>query len=114
MSLLRLSTCVWLLLLLTLSVVPARDRPVLLPWHGAEHALAFGLAGALVSLATRGSAWRGLLAVLGFAILVELAQWPLTTRHARWSDLLVDSLAISAGYGLIVALRAWQARRVQR
>jgi VanZ family protein len=34
---------------------------------------------------------------IGFTLLLEISQVPLTTRHARLSDFLVDTLAVWLG-----------------
>jgi VanZ family protein len=42
---------------------------------------------------------------LAFALLVELSQIPLPSRHARMSDFIVDIVAIWFGIGSVYLLR---------
>ena len=83
-----------------LSVVPASDRPETGVEHNYEHLLAFGLVGLVFALAYP---WRPMVLFLSgivFALLLELAQIPLPTRHARVEDFLVDALGTSLGITL--------------
>lgn len=95
--LLRLLAWLSLAALFVVSVVPAVDRPVLIPEHELEHALAFALAGALVSAAYRVSLSVLLGGLVLFAGSIEFVQIFVPTRHARLSDLMVDAAAICAG-----------------
>ncbi len=89
----------WLIILglLIVTVVPAAERPVTDLYHDFEHFLAFGLAGATFGLAY---AWRlhlNLLSAVVFALVLELSQIPLATRHARFEDFVVDAAAACLG-----------------
>ena len=86
-------------------MVPASDRPQTGVEHNYEHLLAFGLVGLVFALAHR---WRPMLLLssgIAFALLVELAQVPLPTRHARIEDFLVDAFGASLGIALAYLAR---------
>jgi VanZ family protein len=87
------------------TVVPASDRPGTGVEHHFEHLLAFGLVGLVFALAY---SWRlKMLLPSGvvFALLLELAQIPLPTRHARIEDFLVDAFGVSLGIMLAYLTR---------
>jgi VanZ family protein len=92
----------WILVLgiVVASVVPASDRPQTGVEHNYEHLLVFGLAGFVFALA---HPWRPMAVLssgIAFAVLVELAQLPLPTRHARIEDFLVDAFGATLGIAL--------------
>ena len=98
----------WILIIgiVILSVVPADDRPETGAGHNFEHLLAFGLAGMVFAFAY---SWRLTVLLLSgvvFALLLELAQIPLPTRHARIGDFLADAFGASLGITLARLTRA--------
>jgi VanZ family protein len=97
----------WVLVvgIVVVSVVPASDRPETGVKHNYEHLLAFGLVGLAFALA---HSWRPMVLLssgIAFALLVELAQVPLPTRHARIADFLVDAFGASLGITLACLVR---------
>jgi VanZ family protein len=83
--------------IVVVSVVPASDRPETGVEHNYEHLLAFSLLGLVFALAY---SWRPIVLLpsgIIFALLLELAQIPLPTRHARIEDFLVDAFGTSLG-----------------
>jgi VanZ family protein len=92
-----------------LTVVPASNRPETGVQHNHEHLLAFGLLGLLFTLAH--PSWRPIALLLSgviFALLLELAQIPLPTRHARIEDFVVDAFGVSLGIMLAYLGRGLQ------
>ena len=85
------------LILLVLTVVPAAERPVTGLQHDVEHFAAFALCGMLVAGSFGAKTWLLLLAGTGYSLLLECLQIPLSTRHARLEDFIVDSIAIAIG-----------------
>ena len=87
-------------------MVPADDRPRTGAGQNFEHLLAFGLVGLVFSLSY---AWRLRALVqsgIVFALLLELAQIPLPTRHARIEDFAVDAIGVSLGIMLVSLIRS--------
>jgi VanZ family protein len=98
----------WILIagIVVATVVPASERPETGVGHNFEHLLAFGLVGLVFSLAY---SWRLRVLIssgIVFALLLELAQIPLPTRHARIEDFLVDALRTSLGITLACLARS--------
>jgi VanZ family protein len=83
--------------LVLFTVVPANERPETYLPHHLEHFLAFGFAGALIGLAFAMETLTMLIASACFTIGLECVQIPLPSRHARLSDVVVDTVAICAG-----------------
>jgi len=83
--------------LLVASVVPEGVRPVVVPWHYVEHMLAFGMLGTTFAVAYRKQAVALIVGLTSFALIVELSQTILPTRHARWQDFVVNLVAVYAG-----------------
>ena len=101
---LRILAWVLVVEIVVASVVPASDRPETGVEHNFEHLLAFGLVGLVFALAY---SWRPMVLLpfgIAFALLLELAQIPLPTRHARIEDFLVD--AFGGILGIVVAYLA--------
>ncbi len=96
-----------------LSVVPAAERPVTGAGSGIEHFLCFALVGGMTALAFRLTLKTLLPAALMFALVLELAQIPLPTRHARFGDFVIDALSACAGI-LVARLLAWLLRSADR
>ena len=97
MKLFRVPAWALLLLLFVLSIVPAADRPETGVNHNLEHFLPFALLGIVFALGYENQLPRLLLGGLLFAGLIELAQIPLPSRHARLVDFIVDLTAIVSG-----------------
>lgn len=91
--------------LILMTFVPADERLITGLEHHVEHALAFGLLGFCyaLSFATR-PVWACTFAIV-FCLILELAQIPLSTRHARLSDFIVDSIATIGGLFLGIGMR---------
>jgi VanZ family protein len=79
------------------TVVPADERPLTFLPHHVEHFVAFGIAGTLIGLAFAMETLTMLIASACFTIGLECVQIPLPSRHARLSDVVVDTVAICAG-----------------
>ena len=86
--------------LLSFTVVPATERPYTGLQHNIEHMAAFFLLGVLTSLAFNFRVSRLLLTGVAFTFVLECLQIPLSTRHARLEDFIVDTTAICAGIAL--------------
>jgi VanZ family protein len=93
----------WLIILglVIVTVVPADERPVTGLQHDLEHFLAFGLAGATFALAYTWRLHVKLWSAVIFALVLELSQIPLATRHARFEDFVVDAAAACLGIVLV-------------
>lgn len=85
------------LLLVIITVVPADERPVTGIQHDLEHLVAFLSAGCLFGYAFSTKISSLLLGAALFTLLIELAQIPLPTRHARVEDFLVDCAGMCLG-----------------
>jgi len=83
--------------LVILTIVPAGERPVTFLPHDLEHFAAFCLTGLIYGFIVARRLGLLIVLALGFATLIEVLQIPLSTRHARWEDLLVDSAALCIG-----------------
>lgn len=110
MSLLRVLAIAALSILTVLTVVPDGERPVTFLPHHLEHFLAFAVTGALIGVAFAMETFTMVVASACFAVGLECVQIPLPTRHARLSDIVVDTAAICIGV-LLVRLLQRQARR---
>ncbi len=97
MRVLLLRLAAWLLAvaIVVLSVVPPRDRPVVAP-HILEHAGIFVALGIVFALA-HSCRRRVAAGLVVFCAVVEWAQVWAPGRHARLSDLLVDTAASLVG-----------------
>lgn len=84
-----------------LSVCPPSDRPSTDVPHNLEHFLAFAITGLFFAFGypTRYLILTG--ALILFTIGIEAAQLWVPGRHARVSDLTVDSLAVILGVWLV-------------
>jgi VanZ family protein len=89
-----------MLALMALSVVPAAERPVTGLPNDFEHVLAYGAVGICAGLGFKTTSPIKFAAAIAFAGAVELVQIPLSTRHARLEDFVVD--AVGACVGIIV------------
>jgi VanZ family protein len=92
--------------IVVVTVVPASDRPETGVEHNYEHFLAFGLVGLVFALAYSQRPMVLLLSGIVFALLLELAQIPLPTRHARIEDFLIDAFGESLGIMLAYLARS--------
>jgi VanZ family protein len=98
----------WVLVIgvIVLTVAPASDRPEIGVAHKYEHLLAFGLVGLVFALAYSWPPRVLFTSGIVFALLLELAQIPLPTRHARIEDFLVDAFGASLGITLAYLARS--------
>ncbi|HEY0327606.1 MAG TPA: VanZ family protein [Rhodopseudomonas sp.] len=97
MKSLRILAYVCAAALVLLSIVPADVRPVTGLQHDIEHFGAFVLPGLLFGFAFEKKTPLLLIAAIWFCLALEAMQIPLSTRHARLEDALVDSLAMCIG-----------------
>lgn len=107
MIFLRVLAVAALALLTVFSIVPASERPVTMLPHLLEHFLAFGITGALIGMAFAMETFTMLVAASCFTVGLECVQIPLPSRHARLSDIVVDTAAICIG---VLLVRLWRAR----
>jgi VanZ family protein len=88
-----------------LSIVPPSLRPETGTPHAFEHIAIFFVTGLLFGIGYDRRHWLlGALLVV-FSGTVELAQLLVPGRHARWSDFVIDALAISAGVAVTSLVR---------
>ena len=89
----------WLMVaaLVLVTLVPPVMRPVSPAPTELEHFVSFALAGALQYLGYLGRLLPWLLTAVLFAGAIELLQIPMTGRHARFMDFLIDALARCTG-----------------
>lgn len=101
----------WFLIggLVLITFIPASGRPITGLQHHSEHFAAFALTGLIFGFAYAWQLRTLLLSAFVFALLLELGQIPLPTRHARLEDFIVDA----AGACLAI-LVAQFARRLAR
>jgi VanZ family protein len=83
-----------------LSVCPPADRPSTDVPHNLEHFLAFAITGLLFGFGYPNRYLVRTGALLLFTIGIEAAQVWIPGRHARFSDLMVNSLAVILGIWL--------------
>jgi VanZ family protein len=98
----RLAFGAGLLLVAVMSLLPPDRLPQSMSLSDkAVHALAYALLGALAVLS--GLTWRGaLVSVVGFGLLLEIAQGVSGHRSFEGGDLLAD--AVGAGIGVVVVI----------
>ncbi len=98
----------WILVigLVLATVVPASDRPETGLEHHFEHLVAFSLVGLVFALAYSLRLTVLITSGIVFALLLELAQIPLPSRHARITDFLIDALGASVGITLACLARS--------
>ena len=95
-----------------LSLVAPSLRPVTILPHEIEHAAIFALAGLAAGIAYPARPLRTLCTFVIFAGAVELAQIPISGRHASLNDFVIDALAACAGVGVaLVTGKLWPNRR---
>lgn len=83
----------WVLILglVIITVIPANERPGTGLQHDIEHFVAFALTGLVFGFAYVWQLRTLLVSAIIFALLLELSQIPLPTRHARLEDFIVDA-----------------------
>jgi VanZ family protein len=92
---------------------PPSYRPHSALGQEGEHALAFVLVGLALGLAyTRHRLLTAGIAVVLIGVL-ELLQFAMPGRHARWGDFVVDALAACAGIA-VAAVIEWIIQRTRR
>src|SRR5665213_762551 len=87
--------------IIVLSVIPANDRPVTGAGQLSEHLAAFLLVGLAFFTGYRVALMRSLSLSVLFCGGVELLQVPLSTRHARVSDFVIDLFGCGVAIGLV-------------
>jgi VanZ family protein len=101
-ALARIAAWVAIFGIIILSVVPASDRPTFGEWwfdewtgHVLEHFSAFAILGVAFTIGYyRLSLPQLLFLALSFSAGIELLQALLPTRHARFSDFVIDFVAL--------------------
>jgi VanZ family protein len=83
-----------------LSLVPAALRPESGTPHDFEHFAIFCATGLAFGLGYQKKQTRVAFALVLFTGAIELAQMLVPDRHARFSDFVVDALAVSIGVAL--------------
>ena len=87
------------------SLGPAGYRPLAYSLgQDGEHALAFSLLGLAFGLAYTRSRFLTATMAVGLTGLVEILQYWVPGRHARFEDFLVDALAVCLGLAAAAAL----------
>ena len=89
----RILAWVGILAIVVLSIVPAEDRLLTGFAVSLEHFVAFGSVAATFTVAYDLSPGRMVFLAFLFCAAVEVAQIPLATRHARFSDFVIDFVA---------------------
>ena len=108
---LRIAAWTWVVGLVMLTAVPAAERPDTGLPHDLEHFVAFLGAGGLLALTHNSSTMRLAAGGIAFALLIELMQIPLSSRHARVLDFVVDAAAMVAGILVVRGLGLYATRR---
>ena len=93
----RVAAWVILLAIVALTVVPPGLRPITGVPHRIEHAATFLAAGILFGTAYIGREWMLSVGAVVFCAAIEIVQLYVPGRHARISDLIVDTAAAVAG-----------------
>ncbi len=124
--LLRNAWAVWAAIVLAGSVVPVEWVFGFAPsddWSwmsGLAHLLEFGIFAVLVALALeargsgRGSLYAGVAAGVGYGLLIEAVQAPLSYRSADPRDVAFDVLGVAVAVGLLSWGRRCRGRRTAR
>lgn len=105
----RLAFAVCLLAVLTLALLPDPDPRLSTGWDKGNHLLAFAVLTFLGCAAFPGRWLPVAVALVGFGVLIELAQGLTGYRYAEWADLLADSLGIALG--LVIQGALWKRGR---
>ena len=93
------------------SVVPPAVRPVTILPHYLKHAAIYFLVGCAFGLGYPNIFVAWLVRLSAFTLAIEVAQLWIPGRHARVSDLLVDTFSIGIGL-LIGGMQARVPRRI--
>ena len=98
---------VWVLVaaIVALTIVPPGWRPVTGVPRNFEHFLIFLLAGGAFALAYSCNAYILAAAALVFCGTLELSQTLVPGRHARLTDLIVDTSGALVGIAVVVLIR---------
>jgi hypothetical protein len=108
----RICSWVGIVAIVILSVVPAEDRPVTGSGQTLEHSGAFALVALAFAIGYRLSLARLLLLAFLFCGGIELLQVPLPSRHARFSDFVIDFAASALAMCAVSAARTVFDRRL--
>ena len=107
----RLAFAVCLFAVMVLALLPDPDPRLSTGWDKGNHLLAFGVLAFLGCAALRGRWLLVTAGLLGYGVLIELAQDLTGYRYAEWADLLADGLGIGLGLGLF-GLHTWLHHRL--
>jgi VanZ family protein len=99
-SILRIITGLYILCITTLSLMPAEATIAINIWDKAQHYAAYALLMLLVFPAVKTHTARLKLAVgvIGFSVLIELAQQLSPGRDTSVEDAMANSLGVVSGY----------------
>lgn len=90
-----------ILIIVVLSVVPADERPLTGFASSLEHFAAFVSVAAAFAIGYDLSLGRMVLLAFLVCAAIEVAQIPLATRHARFSDFIIDFVASYCAIALV-------------
>ena len=97
----RILAWIGILAIVVLSVASAAERPVTAFGPQFEHVTAFALVAGAFAIGYDLSLARLMLLAFLFCGGIELLQVPLSTRHARVSDFVIDFVASCFAFGLV-------------
>jgi VanZ family protein len=100
------------LLILLLSVVPARLRPETDIPHNLEHFAIFFATGIAFACGYGQKVLEVAIALIAFSGVIEIVQFYVPGRHARLSDFLVDAAALCIGVAVASFAGARRLRRI--
>jgi VanZ family protein len=100
------------LLILLLSVVPARLRPETDIPHNLEHFAIFFVTGIAFACGYGQKVLEVAIALIAFSGVIEIVQFYVPGRHARLSDFLVDAAALCIGVAVASFAGARRLRRI--
>ena len=104
---LRFTAWMLVLIITALSLVPPGLRPETSAPHVLEHAAIFAATGAAFGFGYNQRPYLGLVGLIIFAAVIELAQLAAPGRHARLGDFIIDAVAscASAAVAAIIVAR---------
>lgn len=104
-TLARILAWAGILTIVVLSVVPADERPLSGFAVSLEHFGAFASVAAVFAIGYDLSLGRMVLLAFLFCAAIEVAQIPLATRHARFSDFIIDFIASCCAIALVYLVK---------
>lgn len=111
----KLAFCCLLTLISWLALSPKPPAVGDLGWDKLNHIAAFLALGLAARAAWPNTLWtRWAAGLLGYGVLLELAQGLTPNRHAEAIDVLADALGLLVAFGLTHAWQRWQGRQQAR